>query len=199
MRFAGSDCYSSATVDVVEKRALLSLDTDTGPQLWVADLTDEPPQPREFLNLPGNRAPTDLYFEASRRRLLSVHAESGELWEIDLSADQPRLILFDYDLGWPMALAYAPTDQRLFVTDGKEGKIWALDCKDRCREPTVFLRSDALKNPTSLAVARDGTLWLGDLQNQTLMTISPDGSVESTIRSLSAARVSPTTPAARPQ
>ena len=194
MRFAGSGCYSAATVDASEKRAFLSLEKEEGPQIWVADLTEETPNPREFLNLPGNRAPTSLYFEASRRRLFSVHGETGELWETDLSADEPRLILFDYDLGWPMALDFSPIDQRLYVTDAKAGRIWVLDCKARCKEPTVFMQSDALKNPTTLAVAFDGSLWLGDLQSQTLMTIEPDGSVGSTIHSLSGAPVSPRMP-----
>jgi hypothetical protein len=186
--FTGSDCYSAATVDLPEKRAFLTLNTDEGPRLRVADLTEVTPRPREFLELPGSRAPTDLYFEASRQRLFAAQAESGELWETDVSVERPEPQLIHHDLGWPMALAYARTEQRLYVTDAKGRRIWALDCRDRCGEPSVFFHSEALQNPTTLAVALDGTLWLGDLQDQTLMTIAPDGSVESTIHTLSGAQ-----------
>ena len=71
------------------------------------------------------------------------------------------------------------------MTDAKNQRIWALDCHGECRDPTVFLQSDSLKNPTTLVVALDGTLWLGDLEEQTLMTIAPDGNVKTKIHSLS--------------
>ncbi len=83
-----------------------------------------------------------------------------------------------------MAVAYAPTEKRLYVTDAKERKIWALDCRDRCRQPDVFLESGALRHPITLAVGLDGTIWLGDLTAQTLMAIAADGTIEGTIRTL---------------
>jgi hypothetical protein len=184
-RFTGSDCYSAASVDLVEKRAFLAVDSETGPRLQVADLNERTPRPRKFLDLPGSRAPTDLCFDASHRRLFAALGASGELWETEVAQDPPRSRLIDHDFGWPMALAYAPTDQRLYVADAKARKIWALDCRELCREPVVFLESDALQNPVTLAVGLDGTVWLGDLTGQTLMAIAPDGSIEGTIRSLS--------------
>ena len=51
--------------------------------------------------------------------------------------------------------------------------------------------SDALEHPTTLAVGLDGTVWLGDLQGQTLIAIAPDGTIEGTISSLSGAADSP--------
>jgi len=51
--------------------------------------------------------------------------------------------------------------QRLYLTDAKSQRIWALDSRDRRQEPTVFLDSDSLENPATLAVAPNGTLWLG--------------------------------------
>lgn len=183
--FAGSACYSAAAVDLVEKRVMLGLDTEEGPRLLVADLTEETPRPREILALPGSQAPTDLYFEAFQQRLFAAHSESGELWEIGLAAAGAYMRSIGHELGWPTALAYSRTDRRLYVTDAEERSIWAFDCTERCGEPIVFLRSEVLKRPTTLAVALDGTVWLGDLQGQTLRAIAPDGSVATTIRSLS--------------
>ena len=59
------------------------------------------------------------------------------------------------------------------------------DTATRLFLPAVFLQSDLLENPTALAVALDRTLWLGDRQGQKLHVIAADGSVETTIRSLS--------------
>ncbi len=51
----------------------------------------------------------------------------------------------------------------------------------------AFARSESLGHPTTLAVALDGTLWLGDLPGQTITTIAPDGSPGVTIHRLSGA------------
>ena len=48
----------------------------------------------------------------------------------------------------------------------------------------MFLDSEDLEAPSTLEVALDGTLWLGDLRSQTLLTIAPDGTVTSRIHSL---------------
>jgi hypothetical protein len=181
----GSECYSAATVDLIEKRVLLGLDTEEGPQLWAADLTSRTPRPHQFLDLSGEQAPTALLFEGSRQRLFTAQAEDGRLTEIDLSAEKPVTRLLTSSAGWPLALAYSRPRQSLYVTDAKERTIWSLDCSDRCGEPSVFLQSEQLENPTTLAVALDGTLWLGDRHGQTLRAIRQDGSVETTIRSLS--------------
>jgi hypothetical protein len=192
LRLAGSDCYRAAAVDLPGKRILLSLDTEAGPWLRMADLTERPPRPRDLLKLPGNRPATALHFVASREQLFAIQAESGQLWEIALGTQEPRARLVDDSLGWPMALAYSGAAQHLLVADAKERTIWALDCTDECGGPTVFARSDALASPSTLAVALDGTLWLGDLGGQKLVIIGPDGSVENTLHSLSGNTATPT-------
>jgi len=189
IRLTGSACFGAAAFDVPGKRVYLSFQEEDKPGLFVSDLSQDSPKPSRFVDLPGTRPATVLHFDATRRRLFAAQGESGELWVVDLDADEPRPRLVVDTLGWPMALGYGKRMHSLYVTDAKSQTIWALDCRDQCQEPTVFLQSDSLKNPTTLEVALDGTLWLGDLQDQTLMTISPDGSVTSTIRSLSGAPV----------
>lgn len=187
-RFDGTSCFSAAAVDLVSKRAFLSLDSEAGPQLWVVDLTESTPDPGIYLGLPGQRAPTDLLFEASRQRLFAAHVSSGQVWEIDTTAVDPELHLVDQGLGWPMALAYSRIDERLYVTDARGRRIWALDCRTRCAAPEVFLATETLENPTTLAVGLDGTVWLGDLTDQTLMAIDATGEVLGTVRSLHGGR-----------
>jgi sugar lactone lactonase YvrE len=78
--------------------------------------------------------------------------------------------------------------QHLYVTDGKQRRIWEFDCKNDCGEPMVFLDSEALQAPSTLAVGLDGTVWLGDLSEQSLTAISSDGTVRTTIRALGGSR-----------
>ena len=185
MRLACDECLTAAAFDVPGKRVYLSLISDDGPGLYMADLTEELSRPREVTFLPGTLPATTLFFEATRDRLFAVQAESGELWAVEPSESEPQVRLVAEDLGWPLALGYSKQTQRLFVTDAKNQRLWSLDCSGQCKDPTVFLQSESLENPTTLAVALDGTIWLGDLEDQTLQTITPEGKVERTIHSLS--------------
>jgi len=174
--------------DVPGRRIYLSSAGEGSSHLFVADLSEDSPKPQKLLDLPHASPATAIYSESSRQRLFVAQGQSGTLWEVDLRGEAPEPHLVVDDLGWLAALGYGRRTQRLYVTDVANQTIWALDCRDRCKEPTVFLQSDSLKNPITLEVALDGTLWLGDLQEQTLVTIAPDGTVKSTIRSLSGDR-----------
>jgi pimeloyl-ACP methyl ester carboxylesterase len=184
---SSSDCFSTAAIDVPEKHLYLISPHEGGGRLLVADLEAESPRPRDLLDVPGLEPATAMFFEASKQRLFVAQGESGTLWELDLGGDVPELRQVVKDLGWIAALGYGKTEQRLYVTDARNQRIWALDCRDECKDPSVFLQSETLQNPFTLQVALDGTLWLGDLKKQTLMTVSPDGSVERTITSISGA------------
>lgn len=182
---AGSECYSSAAFDVRGKRVYLGYDGAEGPGLWFTALSEDPPQPQRLLDLPGGTPATDMHFDASYRRLFAAQGESGTLWIVPADAETPRLRFVADALGYPLALEYAQGQQRLYVADAKGQKIWALDCDERCGDPQVFLDSESLEAPSTMAVALDGTLWLGDLRSQTLLTIDPNGTVTSRIHSLS--------------
>jgi hypothetical protein len=186
-RFEGRECPSAAAVDVPGKRAFLTYDTPDGPLLRVADLKQKSPQPRDLLALSGRRSPTALYYDAAGTRLFTAQAGNGELWSVDLADEIPSQRRIDYDVGSPRALAFDRTEHRLYVTDSLARTLWALDCSGACGQPRALLRSEALQNPTTLAVGLEGTIWLGDLQAQTLMALSRDGEIEGTIRSLSGA------------
>lgn len=190
-RLSGSDCFAAAAFDVPGKQVYLSLEEEGEPGLFVADLSQKSPEPKRFVDFPGARPATVLYFDAAGQRLFAAQGESGELWVVDLEDEVPRPRLVVDTLGWPMALDYGRAAQRLYVTDAKNQNIWALDCRDQCKDPTVFFHAASLKHPTTLSVALDGTLWLGDLEDQTLTTIAPNGSIKNTIYSLSGQQVSP--------
>jgi hypothetical protein len=194
MRLVGDDCFTAAAFDIPGKQVYLSLASEDGPGLYAADMTEDLPRPREITFLPGTLPATALFFEATKGRLFAAQAESGELWAVDLGESEPRVRLLAENLGWPLALGYSKPMQRLYVTDAKNQRLWSLDCSGRCKEPTVFLQSESLENPTTLAVALDGTIWLGDLKDQTLQTITPEGVVDRTIYSFSGAHSSSVTP-----
>ena len=184
---AGSACFDAAGFDVQGKRVYLGYDGEEGPGLWVADLTQSSPQPQKLLDLPGGTPATALHFDTSHRRLFAAQGATGTLWIVKTDAESPRLQFVADTLGYPLTLEYGPGQQRLFVADVRGRKIWYLDCGDRCGDPQVFFDFGDLEIPSSLGVALDGTLWVGDMQSQTLLSIAPDGTVTNRIRSLSGA------------
>ena len=188
-QLAGNLCFRAATFDLTRKRMLLSYEGETGAEIWMADLTEDAPRASRLFEIPTGPAPRPIYFDASGERLFAAQGESGALWEIDTATDPAVFTRIDRrKLGWPMALAVSKITQHLYVTDGKQQRIWELDCKNDCGEPMVFLDSDALQAPSTLAVGLDGTVWLGDLSEQSLTAISSDGTVRTTIRALGGSR-----------
>lgn len=193
---AGSECFNAAAFDVQSKVVYLSHDGPEGPGLWAADLTQDSPNPQKMLDLPGGTPATALHFDTSHRRLFAAQGATGTLWIVQTDTETPRLQFVADTLGYPITIEYGQGQQRLYVADAKGKKIWALDCADRCEDPWVFLDSEALEAPSTMAVALDGSLWLGDLQGQALLTISPDGTVTGRVHSLSGDR--PVAPKAGP-
>ena len=126
-----------------------------------------------------------MHFDTSHRRLFAAQGASGTLWQVRTDTDSPRLQFVAESLGYPLTLEYGNVQQRLYVADAQGKRIWVLDCGEPCGDPQVFLDSEALEAPSTMAVAPDGKLWLGDLQGQTLLTIAPDGTVTNRVHSLS--------------
>lgn len=186
-RLSSDQCFAAAGFDVPDKRIFLSTTDEGQPIVMAADMTEESPGPEKLAAIPGTLPPTALFFESTRSRLFAAQAESGELWMVDLQGSAASVTLVSNRIGWPLAIGYSKQTRELYVTDAKNQRIWSFDCSADCREPEVFFQSQSLKNPTTLSVGLDGKLWLGDLENQTLQTIRPDGSVALTIRSLSGA------------
>jgi len=184
---AGSECFDAAGFDVQGKRVYLGYDGEEGPGLWVAGLTQESAKPQKLLDLPGGTPATALHFDSLHRRLFAAQGASGTLWIVQADTETPRLQFVADTLGYPLALEYGRSQQRLFVADVRGQKIWSLDCGDRCGDPQVFFDFGDLEAPSSLGVALDGTLWVGDMQSQTLLTIAPDGTVTNRVHSLSGA------------
>ena len=190
IRLGGSRCYSAAAFDVTEKRIYLSSDEPTSPQLLVASLSQEGSTPAPWIELPGSRPATVMQFAAAGRRLFSAQAESGEIWVVDTAMDPPGITLITNSLGTPVDLKYGSGSQTLYVTDSSRETLWSIDCSSICGQPEVFLESEVLARPTTLGVALDGTVWLGDLTSQTLTAYDPDGSVRTTVKSLTGVRQS---------
>ena len=182
-----SECFDAAAFDVQSKQVYLGHDGDEGISLWAAELTQKPSEPQKLLDLPGGATVTAMHFDTSNRRLFAAQGASGTIWMVRADEETPRLQFVADDLGYPLTLEFDRTQQRLYVADAKGQKVWALDCLGECGQPQVFLDSEALEAPSTMAVALDGTLWLGDLQGQTLLRIAPDGTVTNRLHSLSGA------------
>ncbi len=187
IRLAGPLCFRAAAFDLPRKRVFLSAEEEGRTGIWVADLTQTSAKPVRLFDLPAALPATVLDFDDSGQRLFAAQGQSGQLWVADLSAGAPRLRLLADALGWPSALGFGSRAQRLYVGDLEGRRLWTLDCSDRCGEPEVFLHTAALGSPSTMEVGPDGTLWLGGLEAQMLMAVSPEGQILRTIHSFSGA------------
>ena len=156
---------------------------ESGVQLWLADLSAEKPKPELLVRLPDSQAPTVLAFDPTHSRLVAATAETGTLWEIDLSGVGPTASVVEPGLGWPTALAFDPSGEHLYVGDAQERTIWRLDCSEHCRNRSAFLQSEEVESPSALATSGD-SLWVGDLLGQRLLAVSSAGIVEQVIEKL---------------
>jgi hypothetical protein len=114
---------------------------------------------------------------------VAATAETGTLWEIDLSGVGPTVSVVEPGLGWPTALAFDPSGEHLYVGDAQERTIWRLHCSEHCRNRSAFLQSEEVESPSALATSGD-SLWVGDLLGQRLLAVSSAGIVEQVIEKL---------------
>jgi len=79
-------------------------------------------------------------------------------------------------------MAMAPSGRTLFVCDARGGQIWKLDCSTAsgCTEASVFTTRTFVA-PSSIAVAADDTVWVGDLEEQKIVGFTPGGEIKQVV------------------
>ncbi len=83
-------------------------------------------------------------------------------------------------------MAMSPSGGKLYVCDAKGGQIWELDCSSAsgCSDPSAFATT-AVVAPSSIAVTEDGTVWVGDLEAEKVLSFSSSGEVKQVIDRMS--------------
>ncbi len=176
---AGELRFAAAAIDPGGQKLYLA--SGTSGEIYRADLTLKKKQRRPELlaRLEDPAEITLMFYDSFAGRLYAADGARGTLYELDVSESaEPAARQVADSLGWPTAIAADPASRRLYVSDRRGRRIWVLDCSDAgCSEPRVFAERPELASPSQLAVGPDGTLWVGDLEAQKIVALSPAGEV----------------------
>jgi len=87
-----------------------------------------------------------------------------------------------YDIGTPSALAFDDSSKKLFVADRSGAKVWMISVSPNANKPVVFVDGGPLKEPSAIAVAPDGSLWIGDQSSHAIFHYSSHAQLIRTIK-----------------
>lgn len=173
--------FQSAAIDPRESKVYLA----TADRLYVADLSRRKPRPEPLVPLQTSDQVGWMQFDAKNKRLLLPDTELGRLYSIELGGKAPEVQQIARDLGSPAQVKIDQKTGSLYIADSKGKKIWRLPCQQgRCGKPQVFARSPEFTTPRYLAVAPDGSLWVGDPQARKIFAVGATGKIQRTISSL---------------
>ena len=179
-RFESEHAFVTAAFDESRDRAFLA--TARPPRIFLLDLTKKRAKPRLWAELPDAGSIGTIFFDAANNRLYSGYGERGTLHAVDAGSSAPRPRRVAEGLGSPGAMAMAPSGRTLFVCDARGGQIWKLDCSTAsgCTEASVFTTRTFVA-PSSIAVAADDTVWVGDLEEQKIVGFTPGGEIKQVV------------------
>jgi hypothetical protein len=180
-RMTTNEEFLIATFDPAAKASYLT--TGQPAQIYVADLTKKKPEPTLLTSMEDVESISILHYDTGLERLFVADGTRGTLYAFDPGSEGSEPTVVADSLGWPGQMIRGLEAGRFYISDLESKQIWSLDCTGEavCSEPTVFARSDAFVNPSSLAVTPDGTLWVGDIEAQSIFGFTPDGRLKQTV------------------
>jgi DNA-binding beta-propeller fold protein YncE len=85
-------------------------------------------------------------------------------------------------VGQPTAMAFDSRNKQLFITDSGGHRVWVVALAPVVGKPKVFLDSNLFKSPSAIAIAPDGSVWVGDQSAHVILEFSSSGALVKTIR-----------------
>jgi len=179
---SGTAHFTAAHADMTRQKLYLA----EGNKVFEADLSRRRPAPKLLAELQVLDALHDLRIDTVRNWLFASD-RGGRMQVLDLTSNRPPVLVAE-GLGWPEYTALDPERNRIYVSDMEHQQIWQITCTGDIASwsaPDVFVKSEEFRAPVGLSVDRDGILWIGDLEAQAIYTVSPEGRILRTVRSLS--------------
>ena len=164
--------YVAAAFDVGRQRAFLAPEEQT--TVGTVNLAARKSRWEPLVDVNGVPLIAELLYVGTGSQLF-VSDGLGTVVRVKLGTERVTQEIVVEQLRWPSAMAFDVERNRLYVATGHDQTIWKAECADRCFQAEPFIRSDRLVHPNVLAVAADGSVWVGDLEAQVLLVFSPDG------------------------
>lgn len=117
-----------------------------------------------------------LVVDAKKRRLLVADVQKGRIFAVPLEAPKTgTTIVNEGTLAEPVAMAINPATDTLYIADAARRRVWSgSTASDKISLKSVQV-SQSFEAPTSVAVARDGSLWIGDRRKRRVWLFASDG------------------------
>jgi len=120
--------------------------------------------------------------DAERIGAMAIDPAGGRLFVADMGADRvyvvslagqrkPRAIAL-YGIEEVRAITWDARTRRIYAADSAEETIWAIDPELSSSKPQRILTDRRVKDPSGLALADDGTLWVADEVARMLFQVS---------------------------
>jgi hypothetical protein len=129
--------------------------------------------PKPFYRFLNMRSIGSLAWDPVGNVLFAADLQTGSVTALHLESMQPQSLADG--LGQITALNYDSKGRKLYVVDGAGRTVWSVNTAVKHPKPATVLKSDQFRIPSAIAVAEDGTLWIGDPEAHALFQFSPNG------------------------
>lgn len=130
--------------------------------------------------IPKSIALGPMILDGKRRRLLVADDGLGKI--ITLALDTGRSDILATEVGEPLALAIDVKSDELFIADSLHKQVLSMSlAQGNNGKVGVFAKLKEFREPSGLAIASDGGVWVGDSWARALFLFSRDGKLVNTI------------------
>ncbi len=140
------------------------------------------PQPfYRFINSPQVGP---LALDPTIRVLFAADIRTGAIYMLDLASNSMSTKQIADNLGLPTAMAYDSGRKQLYIADGAGRRIWsiAITSKVATGKATIFMESKEFRQPSSIAIGTDGSIWVGDQSAHAIFHFSPNHQLLNTLK-----------------
>jgi len=129
--------------------------------------------PKPFYRFLNMRSIGSLAWDPIGNVLFAADLQTGSVISLHIESMQSQALADG--LGQITALNYDAQGRKLYVVDGAGRTVWSVNTAAKNPKPATVVKSDQFRIPSAIAVAEDGTLWIGDPEAHALFQFSTNG------------------------
>ncbi|MEM9291068.1 MAG: hypothetical protein AAGD01_05260 [Acidobacteriota bacterium] len=162
--------FTHAAFDLSDNQVYLA----TAESLWVAEWGEKRSEPQELIPLPAPSS--SMVLDHARRRLLLYEKQGGLLIEVTLDTPQPHAKVIHQLPPSCSAITVDPKDGALYTLESSARRLVRYDAVgDSFSIPKAITEGDELTAASMLQITADGSLWIADPAQSSLLHYSAEG------------------------